>query len=72
MAKTASTMLPLGTKAPEFLLPEVSTLESISLSQLRGENGALLPDQFLQRRGHSRAWFHVQIFHICDLGLEGA
>ena len=37
MALTASTMLPLGTKAPEFQLPDVVSGEKISLSTFTGK-----------------------------------
>jgi peroxiredoxin len=41
MVKTASTMLPLGTTAPEFQLPDVVSGETISLGTFSG-NKALL------------------------------
>jgi len=37
MALTASTMLPLGTKAPDFQLPDVVSGEKISLSTFAGK-----------------------------------
>lgn len=37
MALTASTMLPLGTKAPDFQLPDVTSGEKISLSTFAGK-----------------------------------
>jgi len=37
MVKTASTMLPLGTKAPSFDLPNVVTGQTISLSSFAGK-----------------------------------
>ena len=37
MAKTESTMLPLGTAAPQFALPDVVTGKSVSLSDFAGK-----------------------------------
>lgn len=42
MALTASTMLPLGTQAPDFLLPDVVSRESISLSTFAGKKALLV------------------------------
>lgn len=42
MALTPSTMLSLGTAAPEFTLPEPKSGQSISLQQLAGEKGTLV------------------------------
>ena len=42
MALTASTMLPLGTKAPEFELPDVVSGKLISLSNYTGEQAVLV------------------------------
>ncbi|WIO73707.1 thioredoxin family protein [Porticoccaceae bacterium LTM1] len=42
MALTPSTMLPLGTVAPEFTLPEPKSGQSNSLQQLAGEKGTLV------------------------------
>ena len=42
MALTASTMLPLGTKAPEFQLPDVVSGETISLSTFAGKKALLV------------------------------
>lgn len=41
MVKTASTMLPLGTRAPDFALPDPSTEKTVSLGQL-GDQPAYL------------------------------
>jgi thiol-disulfide isomerase/thioredoxin len=41
MVKTASTMLPLGTRAPDFALPDPSTGKTVSLADL-GEKPAYL------------------------------
>lgn len=42
MALTASTMLPLGTKAPNFQLPDVVSGETISLSSNAGKKALLV------------------------------
>lgn len=42
MALTASTMLPLGTKAPNFQLPDVVSGETISLSTFAGKTALLV------------------------------
>lgn len=42
MALTASTMLPLGTKAPEFDLPDVVSGKKISLKNFSGKKGLLV------------------------------
>jgi peroxiredoxin len=42
MARTPSTMLPLGTLAPDFLLPEVVTGKSISLANFAGSKALLV------------------------------
>ena len=42
MALTESKMLPLGTKAPEFSLPNVVNGNTESLDQLKGENGSVI------------------------------
>jgi len=42
MSLTPSTMLPLGTKAPNFKLYDVISQNSLSLEQLRGENGTMI------------------------------
>jgi peroxiredoxin len=41
MVKTASTMLPLGTKAPDFSLPNVDG-RTVSLNDCRGSRGTLV------------------------------
>lgn len=42
MANTPSNMLPLGTKAPFFELPNPTTNTAQSLDELKGENGTLV------------------------------
>ena len=42
MSLTPSTMLPLGTKAPDFSLPEVSTGETVALDNFTGKKGLLV------------------------------
>lgn len=42
MARTASTMLDLGTLAPDFQLPDVVTGETVSLSTFAGKSGLLV------------------------------
>ena len=42
MALTASTMLPLGTLAPEFHLPDVVSGNTISLSTFTGKQALLV------------------------------
>ncbi len=42
MSLTASAMLPLGTPAPAFSLPDTVSGQTCSLEQLRGERGTLI------------------------------
>lgn len=42
MARTESTMLALGTAAPDFRLPEVTSGETVSLNRFDGEKGLLV------------------------------
>jgi peroxiredoxin len=42
MAQTPSNMLPLGTKAPDFTLPDTISSLALSLTDIRGENGFLV------------------------------
>ncbi len=42
MAATASVMVPLGTPAPDFTLPDVISGERRSLGQLKGEKGTVV------------------------------
>ena len=42
MAATASTMLELGTKAPEFVLPDVVSGNAVSLASFEGKNALLV------------------------------
>ena len=42
MAKTPSNMVSLGTIAPEFNLPDVTSDKIVSLNSLKGEKGTLI------------------------------
>lgn len=42
MVKTASTMLPLGTKAPDFSLPDAVSGKTVSLADFAGKKGLLV------------------------------
>lgn len=42
MALTQSTMMPLGTVAPDFVLPDTVTGKKLSLQQLKGGKGTLI------------------------------
>ena len=42
MAQTPSNMLPLGTKAPGFSLPDTVSGRSLTLDQIRGANGTVV------------------------------
>ena len=42
MARTPSNMLPLGTLAPEFALPDTVSEQSLTLSDIQGEKGTLI------------------------------
>lgn len=42
MARTPSNMLPLGTTAPDFSLPDTVSGNQVSLKQLKGENGTVI------------------------------
>ena len=42
MALTPSNMMPLGTKAPEFTLLDVTTNKKVSLKELQGEKATLI------------------------------
>ena len=73
MVLVASTMLPLGTKAPDFALPEVSTGKTVCLADFAGKKVLLV--MFLSR--HCPYVKHVQeylaalarAYSIKDLGL---
>ena len=39
MAQTPSNMLPLGTRAPDFTLPDTVSSRNLSLDQLKGAKG---------------------------------
>lgn len=42
MARTPSTMIPLGTRAPEFSLPDTISGKELSLNDVNGEKGTLV------------------------------
>jgi hypothetical protein len=42
MARTPSKMLPLGTKAPPFILPDTVSGNKVSLGELKGQKGTLV------------------------------
>ena len=42
MSLTPSNMLPLGTKAPDFKLPDVVSGDTLSLNELKGEKGTVI------------------------------
>lgn len=42
MARTPSTMLPLGTKAPDFSLPDTVSGNTFTLSDLKGDRGTVV------------------------------
>ncbi len=42
MARTESNMLPLGTKAPDFSLPDVITNEFVTLKDIEGKHGFVI------------------------------
>lgn len=42
MAQTPSNMMPLGTQAPEFTLPDAVSGRSLSLQELKGENATVI------------------------------
>lgn len=42
MARIPSTMIPLGTKAPEFNLPDTVSAEKLSLENVKGDKGTLI------------------------------
>ena len=56
MVKTASTMMPLGTRAPEFNLSDVRTAEKITLESFDGDEALLV--MFICR--HCPFVIHVQ------------
>ncbi|MBE9056934.1 thioredoxin family protein [Sphaerospermopsis sp. LEGE 08334] len=65
MVLTASTMLPLGTKAPEFHLPEVVSGENISLANLADKKALLV--MFICR--HCPFVKHIQT-ELANLGKD--
>ena len=42
MARTQSNMLPLGTQAPAFSLPDTVSGETLSLDQIHGKEGTVV------------------------------
>ncbi|MEN8187864.1 MAG: thioredoxin family protein [Bacteroidota bacterium] len=42
MARTPSNMLPLGTKAPDFILPDTTSDKNLSLDQIRGNKATVI------------------------------
>lgn len=42
MARTESTMLPLGTKAPDFTLQDTVTMNPVNLEKIKGEKGTVV------------------------------
>jgi len=42
MARTPSNMLPLGTKAPNFSLPDTISDKNLSLNEIKGANGTVI------------------------------
>ncbi|MCB0491297.1 MAG: thioredoxin family protein [Cyclobacteriaceae bacterium] len=42
MARIPSTMIPLGTRAPEFTLPDTVSGKELSLNDIKGEKGTLV------------------------------
>jgi len=42
MARTPSNMIPLGSKAPDFQLPDTVSGQSLHLADIRGEKGTLI------------------------------
>lgn len=67
MARTESTMLPLGTAAPDFALPDVTSGEMITLAKFRGKKALLV--MFICR--HCPYVKHVQS-ELARLGADYA
>ncbi len=67
MARTASTMLPLGTKAPDFQLPDVVSSKTISLDTFAGKQALLV--MFICR--HCPFVKHVQM-ELAQIGKDYA
>jgi peroxiredoxin len=65
MARTESTMLPLGSLAPDFALPDVTTSQIIHLADFRGKAGLLVI--FLCR--HCPFVIHIQA-ELSRLGAD--
>lgn len=42
MARTESNMLPLGTQAPDFTLPDTLSSKNLSLQEIRGDKGTVI------------------------------
>ncbi|ANV84151.1 alkyl hydroperoxide reductase [Picosynechococcus sp. PCC 7003] len=65
MARTESTMLPLGAPAPDFALPDVTTGKTVSLADCQGKAGLLVI--FMCR--HCPFVIHVQD-ELARLGVD--
>ncbi len=65
MARTESTMLPLGAPAPDFALPDVTTGKNVSLADFQGKAGLLVI--FMCR--HCPFVIHVQD-ELARLGVD--
>ncbi|WP_024546226.1 thioredoxin family protein [Picosynechococcus sp. NKBG15041c] len=65
MARTESTMLPLGSPAPDFSLPDVTTNQVVNLADFRGKAGLLVI--FLCR--HCPFVIHIQA-ELARLGTD--
>ena len=65
MSRTESTMLPLGTVAPEFQLPNVTSGKSVSLADFEGRKGLLV--MFICR--HCPYVKHVQ-HELANIGRD--
>jgi peroxiredoxin len=73
MARTASTMLPLGTKAPDFTLPSAVDGRLVSLSDFAGRKGLLVMFvcnhcPFVKHLRHALAAFAKE-YQERDLGI---
>lgn len=82
MAKTASTMVALGTQAPDFNLPDVRTGETVTLAHFQGKKALLVMfisqhcpfvkhiEHELARLGHDYVPKNVGIVAICSNDVE--
>ena len=67
MAKTPSQMIPLGTKAPDFVLPDAVSGRDYTLDELRGERGTLV----MFTCNHCPFVRHIEVA-LSKLGLDYA